>query len=152
MQSKKSFNDKRFVAYEVWPKSSGPRVPPDLPFEVEKAFLQGERNVALPDCEEAAALMYRRALEVALKIAYPEMNGSLAARIRNLVAGHHLPAAIGDWLNQVRLIGNDSAHEIVGVTRDELEAARGFVDTALRYIFTLPAQIARLRGEPQAVA
>ena len=97
-------------------------------------------------------MMYRRALELGIKAAYPTLSGSLAARIKNLVRDHHLPAPIGDWLDQVRVVGNDGAHEMDGVTRDDLEAARGFVDTALRYIFTLPAQIAARRGLPSAVA
>jgi hypothetical protein len=152
LQRSASFDDGKFEPLYKWPRAVGPVVPEDLPTEVQKAFLQGEKNFGLPECEEAAVMMYRRSLEVALKIAYPELNGTLAKRIKSLVEGHHLPAAIGEWLDQVRLIGNDGAHEITGVTRDELEAARGFVDTALRYIFTLPAQTARLRGEPPAVA
>ncbi len=90
--------------------------------------------------------MYRRSLELALKIAFPDLRGSLAARIRTLVDDHDLPTTIGAWLTQVRLIGNDGAHEVDGVSRPDLEDARGFVDMALRYIFTLPAQVAARRG------
>ena len=136
----------------VWPEVKGPSIPDNLPPDVERAFLQGERNLAQPGCEEAAAMMYRRSLEVGLKIAYPDMTGMLAVRIKKLVADHHLPAPIGDWLDQVKLIGNEGAHEIDGVVRDDLEAQRDFVDMALRYIFTMPAQIAARRGLPTEVA
>ncbi|MBW6523418.1 DUF4145 domain-containing protein [Sphingomonas sp. RHCKR47] len=135
-----------------WPERLKPQIPADLPSEVEKAFSQAEVNRSTPDCEEAAAMMYRRSLELGVKSAYPQLTGSLAARIKTLVRDHHLPATIGDWLDQVRLIGNDGAHEVEGVTRDELIAARGFVDAALRYIFTLPAEVARRRGLPTEVA
>jgi Domain of unknown function (DUF4145) len=137
---------------EQWPKAVSLSAPNHLPASVEKAFLQGEGNFGRPGFEEAAALMYRRALELALKEAYPEQTGSLAQIIRKLVADHRLPAVMGDWLTEIRLIGNDGAHEIDGVTNADLAAARGFVETALRYIFTLPAEIAARRGQPAAVA
>lgn len=121
-------------------------LPADLPESVERAFAQGERNYHSQGCEEAAAMMYRRALEVGLKLAYLEMTGMLAARIKRLVAEHHLPAPIGEWADQVKLIGNDGAHEVDGVSRDDLDAQRGFVDMTLRYVFTLPAQIAARRS------
>ena len=129
-----------------WPLGAAAAIPDDLPDDVERAFRQAEANFAATECEEAAAMMYRRSLELALKIAFPDLKGSLAARIRTLVDDHHLPRTIGDWLTQVRLIGNDGAHDIDGVSRPDLEDARGFVDMALRYIFTLPSQVAARRG------
>lgn len=140
------------VRVSVWPQQEPARIPSDIPAEVERALVQAEKNFSTDDCEEAAAMMYRRALELGIKAAYPTLSGSLATRIKNLVRDHHLPSPIGDWLDQVRIVGNDGAHELDGVTREDLEAARGFVDTALRYIFTLPAQIAVRRGLPSAVA
>lgn len=135
-----------------WPLSVGAVAPEHLPDPVRKAFLQAEGNFGRPGFEEAAALMYRRSLEVALKIAYPDLGDGLAKIIKRLVADRHLPEVMADWLTEVRLIGNDGAHELEGVDHQDLIAARGFVETALRYIFTLPTEIAARRGQPTAVA
>ncbi|MDF0490682.1 DUF4145 domain-containing protein [Sphingomonas sp. H39-1-10] len=152
MQRSGSLNSTELVPVQVWPAPEAARIPDDLPPEVERALGQAEHNFSSLGCEEAAAMMYRRALEIGLKKAYPEMKGMLAARIKQLVAEHHLPAPLGEWLDQVKLIGNEGAHEVDGVSRDDLEAQRGFVDMALRYIFTMPAQIAARRGLPPEVA
>lgn len=130
-----------FQVAHIWP---GPRetvIPANLPTEVERAFVQAERNYQMAGCEEPAALMYRRSLELAIKALHPGGSAPLAARIRKLVDQHELPKPIGDWLTHVRLIGNDGAHEADGVAREDLDDARAFADTTLRYLFTLPAQI-----------
>lgn len=134
-----------FQISSSWPEPKSITIPSHLPAGVERAFLQAERNHQMDGCEEPAALMYRRALELALNELHPQTTGSLAARIRQLVTQHHLPGPIGDWLNQVRLIGNEGAHDAEVMTRDKLDDARAFTDTALRYLYTLPAQIASRR-------
>jgi hypothetical protein len=152
LQSGADIDDAYVVRVRIWPEPAPLTIPEHLPDGVERAFLQAETNYSQPNCEEAAALMYRRALEMAFEAAYPTLSGSLAARIRELVASHRLPSTIGDWMTQVRLIGNDGAHESAGVSREDVAAARDFVDSSLRYIFTLPAQVSARRGEPTAVA
>lgn len=130
-----------FALVDYWPQPSPLRIPESLPDAVERSFKQAEINFAQPDCEEAAGMMYRRSLDVGLKIAFPEAKGSIDAKLRKLIASHELPASLGAWANAVRVIGNESAHELDGITRDDLVDARAFIDTVLRYIFTLPAQI-----------
>lgn len=140
------------VVVGQWPPAIDPQIPDHLPDAVSKAFLQGEGNFQRPGFEDAAAMMFRRSLEIGLKTAYPQLTGSLAQVIKKLVKDQHLPSVMADWLDEVRLVGNDGAHETDGVAREDLIAARGFVDAALRYIFTLPAEIAKRRGQPPAVA
>jgi len=86
--------------------------------------------------------MYRKALEMGLKTKYPDSKGSLAQRIDDLVTRGDLPADIGTWAHEIRIVGNDSVHEVDGIDPKELEAMRGFTDAVLRYLFTLPAQVA----------
>lgn len=130
-----------FQVERVWPTPTATSIPSSLPAEVERAFTQAERTYQMDNCEEPAALMYRRSLELALKALHPTITGTLAARIKKLVDQHDLPKPMGEWLTHVRLIGNDGAHEAEGVLRNDLDDARAFADTALRYLFTLPAQI-----------
>lgn len=130
-----------FELVEVWPKPPMPAAPSSLPASVERAFIQAEKNLAMPDCEEAAATMYRRSLDLGLKECFPEEKGTLDAKLKRLVKEKKLPEAVGDWAHEVRVIGNDGAHDLDGVSREDLLDARNFIDTVLKYLFTLPAQI-----------
>ncbi len=150
VSEKGSLHEFSFEVLELWPKPTAPRVPDHLPASVERAFLQGELTYAMAGCEDAAAMMYRSALEMALKELHPEAKGMLGKRIDAAVAKGHLPNAIGDWAHEVKIVGNDSAHELEGTTRSDLEEARGLVDAALRYLFSMPQTVAE-RRERRAV-
>lgn len=134
-----------FMVGRIWPMPEPLRIPDHLPQSVERAFRQAEKNFTQEDCEDAAATMYRKALEAGLKHLHPEAKGNLAKRIKDLAATHDLPKAIGEWCDEIRLIGNDGAHEDDGVSRAELTEARDFVDATLRYLFSLPAMIEERR-------
>ena len=105
-----------FELLEVWPKKGSLSAPADMPAAVERSFLQAERNYAMADCEEAAATMYRRALDLGIKLAFPDVNGTLDKKIKKLAETHELPASIAVWAHEVRLIGNDGAHDVEGTT------------------------------------
>jgi hypothetical protein len=128
-----------------WPKQPEPQIPAHLPRPVEKAFLQAEKNFPLEGHEEAAGLMYRRSLELALGEKYPDKNGSLAAVIKDLVEEKVLTEDIGNWATEVRLVGNDAAHA-TEVTRDDLIMMRAFADAVLKYVWTLPTQVQQRRA------
>jgi Domain of unknown function (DUF4145) len=128
-----------------WPKPPEPQIPDHLPDPVAKAFMQAERNYPLAGHEEAAGLMYRRSLELALGAKYPDYGGNLAGMIKRLVAERVLTEDVGHWATEVRLVGNDAAHALE-VTRDDLEMMRGFADAVLRYVWTLPTQVQRRRA------
>ncbi|WP_256366591.1 LysR substrate-binding domain-containing protein [Methylocapsa sp. S129] len=71
------------------PASAAPRLfahPTFSPDAVARAMLQAENNFAIEKHEEAAAAMYRRALDVALKIFAPEAGKSIYERIKTLEA------------------------------------------------------------------
>jgi hypothetical protein len=45
-----------------WPEAPGPLIPELLPPDVERVYLQAERNFPIAGNEEAAGTMYRKAL------------------------------------------------------------------------------------------
>jgi hypothetical protein len=137
--------DYEFVIHGLWPHPEGPMIPEHLPDAVEKAFKQAEKNFTIEGCEDAAALMYRSALEIALKDRFPTLKGKLAARIDQAVEQRELPPVIAEWAHEVRLVGNDSAHEPGGTKREDVTAARGFVDAVLRYLYSLPRMVSDRR-------
>ncbi|WP_116654428.1 DUF4145 domain-containing protein [Pelagibacterium sediminicola] len=125
--------------------------PPHVSAPVLKALKQAEMNFRLPDAEEASALMYRRALELAVKEIYPDEKGGLIQRIDKLAAKGVLPDAMKDWAHEIRVIGNDGAHELDGVERSDLIAAQGFTDAFLRYLISLPKEV-ELRRSAAVIA
>lgn len=129
-----------------WPSPQKPDIPEFLPDSVCKAFTQAEKARLSPDMEEATASMYRRALEMATKELAPDFPGlTLVKRIDKLVADHRLPPAIGELSHQVRLAGNDSLHDIDGITKVEVDAMRSLTRMIVTYIFTLPQMLESAR-------
>jgi Domain of unknown function (DUF4145) len=126
---------------DFWPTSPGPVIPELLPPEVERIYLQAERNFPVDGNEEAAGTMYRKALDVGLTIIDPSIKGILKIRIAELVKQNKLTQSLGEWATQIRLLGNEAAHETDQPTREELTSLRNFSDLVLRYLFTLPEMV-----------
>lgn len=124
--------------------------PEHLPASVDKAYRAAEKNYTIPDCEDATAMLYRRAIDIAIREKHPEIKGLLAPRIAQLTKLGLLPPAMKDWADQIRLIGNDGAHEPEGVSLEDLKPMRGFTEAFLRYFITLPFEVALRRGEIDA--
>lgn len=132
---------------EMWPTPSPPQIPAHLPQEVEKAFKGAERNFFMEDGEDAAAMLYRRSLDIAIRIKHPELKGLLAPRISKLTDKGMLPPQMKEWADHIRLIGNDGAHEPEGVSMTDLKPMRNFTEAFLRYFITIPFQVSMHRGE-----
>jgi hypothetical protein len=141
MQQQGELTELGWKIENFWPEAPGPVIPDLLPPEVERVYLQGERNFPIQGNEEAAGTMYRKALDVGLKIIDPAVSGVLKNRIADLVKQNKLTPSLGEWADQIRLLGNDTAHEIDQPTREELTALRNFSDLVLRYLFTLPEMV-----------
>lgn len=140
-------NDKwRMISF--WPAAQPPRIPEHLPAGIERSFMQGETNLALPDHAEAAATMFRRALDLTLKAKFPELKGDLNKKITRLADDHIVPQSLAEWAHEVRVIGNDGAHDLEGCSQEDALAARDFVDAVLRYLFSLPGMISARRHNP----
>lgn len=139
----------------VWPEVIIPKPAEEIPSHVARALLQAEDNFPKKGNEDAAGTMFRKALDLALSAAFPEIEGSLYKRIDKLVERHLLTKEIGDWAHDIRLVGNDAAHDADPVERDDLVAMRGFVDAIMQYVFVLPKQVAKRRkakvGAPPSV-
>jgi hypothetical protein len=126
---------------QFWPPVPGPLIPEDLPPDVERIYLQAERNFPVEGNEEAAGTMYRKALDVGLKKIDPAAKGVLAARIKKLTADGKLTPDIAEWSDHIRDLGNDAAHEEAPPTREELTDLRNFTEMVMRYLFSLPALV-----------
>jgi hypothetical protein len=129
-----------------WPTPPEPRVPQHLHPNVERVMLQAERSYLRED-NEAAAMMYGKALEVSIDTGFPDLKSIvLQKKIDKLVADGRLTKEIGEWAHEIRLMRNEAVHDASPVAREELTAMRDFSDSVLRYLFTLPQEVAIRRA------
>jgi hypothetical protein len=139
--------DLKVTIEQLWPQIPAPLIPDHLPEAATRSLLQAETNFRQPKHEEAAAVMYRKALEVGLKTIDPELKGTLAQRIKSLADAGQLTRELADWAREIKNLGNDGAHELDAIDRDELTQMRGLVGMVLQYLFTLPEQVSVLRSK-----
>jgi len=131
-----------------WPAPPAPLIPEHLPNAIECALFQAEHNFPVVGNEEAAGTMYRKALDLGLKALAPDVDGNLKKRIDKMVETHLLTPALGMWAHEIRLLGNDSAHDEEPPTRDELTALRNFTNLVMQYLFTLPKMVELRKATP----
>lgn len=131
-----------------WPEERSTDAPPDSPANVASFFKQATASLSTGSYD-ASGLMFRKALEASTRALAPNSTArSLASRIKELVTNHTLTPALGAWANEVRLGGNDAAHEENPFTKEEAEALHNFTENFLNYAFTMPAAVAKRSAPP----
>lgn len=102
------------------------------------------------DDANAAVAMFRRALELSVRILEPKAPSglSLFQRIERLPADLVTPAMKG-WATHVRLGGNDALHDPEEFTLEEATTLRTFTEMFLTYAFTLPKMLERAQPPAQ---
>jgi hypothetical protein len=117
----------------------------DIPKEISEIFGEAATTLAA-NCPRASAVMLRRTLE-AIVTDQGEPTGTLASRLDNLASKGILQPTLSDWAKEVRLIGNQGAHfdPIQMVTIDDAKQLLSFVRELLKYLYELPAELARRR-------
>ncbi len=131
------------MLFKQWPEPSSGSAPADTP-EVPANYFQQGTTAFECGSFDAAGMMFRKTLESATKILDPDLGKKpLIARIDKLVEQGSLTKDMGSWAHEVRLGGNDAAHEEEPFTAGEAQDLRNFIENFLRYAFTLPAAVQR---------
>ncbi len=128
-----------------WPQKLD-SFPDYLPEPVGRCWLQAKRNIK-DENWDAAALMARSSLQVALR-GQGAKKGSLKSEIDDLASMGILPPNIKDWSNEVRELGNESAHpapEADPTSPDDARDVVRFLDFLLEYLYGLPHRINQYR-------
>jgi hypothetical protein len=120
----------------------------DVPQNI--ADIYSEAVVALAaGIPRSASLMARATIEAITVDKGENPSHKLIQRIKNLVTRGELTPALGDWADQVRLLGNSGAHDInTPVDRADAKQLIDFIRELLRYLYELPAELTRRRGTP----
>ncbi len=113
--------------------------PDYTPENVARFFEQAIDN--LPKNWDAAASMFRKALDTGLKSKFPEMKGTLYNRIEEAAKKQDLTPALAEWAHQIRLGGNDAAHEEEPISKNDAAELSKFTRLVFLYLFTLPGML-----------
>ena len=117
------------------------KYPEHWPDEIGRYWLQARRNIQSENWD-AAAIMARSALQAALRD--KNANGStLKQEIDDLAAKGILAPIMKEWANQIRLLGNESAHPNPAQVIDPQDARdiMEFLNFLLEYLYTFPYKI-----------
>lgn len=131
------------VLGEQWPTAPSGDAPEDTPSNVARFFEQGTSSLESSNFD-AAGMMFRKTLEAATKILDADLAGkTLVKRVDALTSSGRLTEDMAKWAHEVRLGGNDAAHEEEPFSMEEALALKNFTENFLRYVFTLPAAVER---------
>ena len=128
----------------MYPRNSDP-LPPEIPPLVRRTY-----DSALSCFEtgnyEPSVIMSRKTLEGLCRV-LGEDDGTLEKRLRHLRDAGTIEPKLYDWANQLRLVGNDAAHDLDLVfssedARDCLE----FLKAILLYVFALNERFQQFRN------
>lgn len=127
-----------------WPLPEA-QVSDDVPQPIADAFAEAVTALAA-HCPRAAAVMARRTLE-AIAGDKGENSGVLADRLNALAKKGVLQPDLAEWAKEVRLVGNSGAHFdlMQAVSEDDARQLLAFIRELLRYLYELPAELARRR-------
>jgi hypothetical protein len=116
----------------------------DLPASVQRAHEQAVRafGVAL---YEPSALMCRKALEAVCKLKGAS-GRNLYDRLAELAKSGVIDARLLEWAHEIRVVGNDAAHDPDGeVSKDDARDVLDLTEAILLYVFSLTARFDRFR-------
>ncbi|AVO46923.1 DUF4145 domain-containing protein [Phreatobacter cathodiphilus] len=134
-----------------YPAASTPQAPDHCPEDIGRVYI-GARMALLRGELDAAGMLIRKVLEVATKRVLPQSTGTLASRIDEMAKGNLIPEAVKSWAHQIRIIGNDAAHDAGEPPKAEVAEAIEFADAFLIYVFTMPERVrqrhSRRNGTP----
>lgn len=130
-----------FATVSHFPKRAPVDAPEHLPADVQRLYLRAAGSLRSGD-NDAAAMLIRKTLEVALGQRFGLMEGTLAKRINQLASDHRLTPDMACWADEIRLDGNAAAHESSEPDPDNTRQLLTFLHVFLLYVFTLPAMVA----------
>lgn len=137
--------------YKVLPLVIGKLKAPEYwPDEIQRFWLQAHES-AKNEIWDAAAVMIRSALQITLRL-NDAVGDDLKSEIDDLAAKGILPPIMKEWSNELRLLGNDSAHpktEQAEKNSRDVKDAVEFLDYLLQYLYDLPKQILEYRNRKQ---
>jgi len=132
---------------KVYPGAGAAKAPAYVPERVGELYLEALDSLKRQKWTSAAS-MFRKTLEVALKVLDPTVDAwKLEKRIDQLAKDGAITPAIRDWAHELRLDGNEALHGDAAADEQTATAMHALTQHTLTYLFTLPrtVELARAR-------
>ena len=141
-----------FVMKEMYPAKMPTRIPTHTPDPLGRYFQQAFDAYRRGD-NDASGAMSRKVVDVSTQKLLAEESkkyGNIRDRIDALEAKGALTTDLKDWAHQVRLGGNEAAHDEEPYSKAEAEELLDFAELYLTYVYTLPGRLKERRDRATA--
>ena len=141
-----------FIATNRYPGEMPSNLPSDIPTPLDRYLSQAMEGIQSGHYDASGA-MCRKVIDVSTQKLLGEDSskyGTIQKRIDALAVKNMLTPDLKDWAHQVRLGGNDAAHDEDPYTQDEAEELLSFVELYLTYVYSMPGRLAARRKKAEA--
>lgn len=115
-----------------------------LPKSVKTAYDQAARSLKA-SLFEPCVLMCRKCLEAVCKTLGAQ-GRDLSKRLVSLSEAGHIDSRLLSWAHEIRLVGNEAAHEMeIPVTKEDARDILDFTEAILIYVFSLTKRFESLK-------
>jgi Domain of unknown function (DUF4145) len=108
-----------------------------LPEDVAKLYDQARRSISVGSYSGAILLGRKLLMHVSVSQGAPP-NQKFYVYVNHLVDNAVVTAAMKDWVDEIRELGNEETHELFVAARDEAEALLTFVAMLLKIVYEYP--------------
>ena len=120
-------------------------IPEGLPESIKTAYDQAVRSLHA-SLYEPCVLMARKCLEAVCQN-FNTKGRDLNSRLTDLNNAGHIDSRLLKWAHQVRLIGNEAAHDVdTPVTKEDARDVIDFTEAILIYVFSLTKRFDALQA------
>jgi hypothetical protein len=140
-----------WVLANSYPQPAPSKCPDYAPEYLKKIFLQAANALKRQD-PDASGAMSRKVVDVSTQQLLGEESrkyNNIQGRIDALAAANKLTPDLKDWAHQVRLGGNDAAHDVDPFTQEEADELLDFAELYLTYVYALPGRLKERRDRAE---
>jgi hypothetical protein len=130
-----------------YPKPVPASCPSHTPPELKRIFLQAANALKRGD-PDASGAMSRKVVDNSSQQLLGDRSNkhnNIKGRIDALAAENILTPDLKNWAHEVRLGGNDAAHDLDPFTQEEAGELLDFAELYLTYVYTLPGRLKERR-------
>lgn len=136
----------------MYPKADRPRIPSHVPDDLGSFFFQAADNLKRRNWDASGA-MSRKVVDVSSQ----QLLGKDTSKFRNikerideLANRSIITNDLKDWAHEIRLGGNEAAHDMRPFSETEAEELVDFSELYLTYVYTLPKRLSDRKARSAA--
>jgi len=141
-----------YTVEDMYPKADRPRIPSHVPDDLGSFFFQAADNLKRRNWDASGA-MSRKVVDVSSQ----QLLGKDTSKFRNikerideLANRSIITNDLKDWAHEIRLGGNEAAHDMRPFSETEAEELVDFSELYLTYVYTLPKRLSDRKARSAA--